>query len=358
MLQAFFRGRLARMQFLEMRQENLELLGISFIQRVFRGFLGRSRAFERRLVLARHQAAIMFQAAFRGWLVRKDLVHRKRIRKETNASILIQAAARGFLARKYVRDELNNKSRLAATQTIQRIVRGFICRATLPRRLEDIQNYRNRRHILATKIQKVYRGFRSRVIVRIMRREADRLRAIRDPAATKINCATRQYLARKVLREKMKLRYQQWVMDAKNVKEYWSEEYNVWYYVKEDTGESLWEPPAQGYTKNDAQLILANGQEINDPTLYRNEAEDVAGFKPVDSKFCSECTTHIAVRLCLQCGDKFCCPCYKEQHATGSRLRHVSYNPLILLCDINVCSFTEMGGVRSKGMQRLRDSAS
>jgi hypothetical protein len=160
-----------------------------------------------------------------------------------------------------------------------------------------------------------------------MRREAIRLKAIREPAATKINNAARRYLARRVRIKKEKARYQEWIANAKRVKEYWSDDYNAWYYYDDESGETFWEPTKTGYTKHDSQLVLASGQVIDDPTLFIEDDMQDALAKPVDSKFCSECSTRVAIRMCLQCGDKFCCPCYKEQHATGSRLKH-AWEPL------------------------------
>lgn len=322
-IQAFFRGRLARMKYLVMCRTHLEDFSIRLIQRVFRGYIGRCIAFQRRLEEAMRQAATMFQAAFRGYLIRRDILKMKRAMKERDAAIAIQAVVRGFLGRQRVRNILNGKKRDIAIRLLQRVIRGWLSRANMHKKLAEINQYRRRRNQCALKIQKVYRGFRSRVIARIMRREAQRLKAIRDPAATKINCAARRYLAKKVRVIKEKARYSRWIADAKSVREYWSDEYNAWYYYSEDTGETLWEPPKTGYTKDNTQLVLANGAVIDDPTVYVEEDATGMPVKPIDTKLCSECQERIAIRNCIQCGDKFCCPCYKDQHASGSRLKHV-----------------------------------
>ena len=326
-IQAFFRGRIARFHYLRMLRLKLEDRSRRFSQRVARGYLGRRNANLLRIEKLKSRGVTEFQALYRGWRVRSNLSTIRRSQREYSASVLIQALARRYLCRTHVRDIKLRRKQAAAVVHIQRTARGHLGRIHLPSILADIAAYRHRRRVAAILVQKIYRGFRARVIVRILRREHVRIRNIQDPAATRINAAIRGFLAKKLRKRLERERYRTWMGDARNIKEYWSDDNNCWYYYNESTGESTWEPPSTGYTKNDLQLVLANGQVIDDPTVFAAQEDGEMVVQLMDSKLCSECTKRIAIRFCTQCGDKFCCPCYKEQHSSGSRLKHV-WEPL------------------------------
>lgn len=326
-IQAFFRGRIARFRYLQILRINLEDRSRRLLQKLVRGYQGRRKAHWLRVEKLKRSGVTLFQALYRGWRVRSNLSTIRRKQREYAASVLIQALVRGYLCRVHIRDIRLRQRQAVAVVHMQRTVRGHLFRNHLPLLLADIAAYRHRRRVAAVSIQKMYRGFRARVIVRIMRREYKRIRGIQDPAATRINAAIRGFLAKKLRRRLERERYRKWLGDARNVRECWSDADNCWYYYNEATGESTWEPPSTGYTKNDSQLVLANGQVIDDPTVFAPQEGGEGAAQPMDSKMCSECTKRVAIRFCTQCGDKFCCPCYKEQHSSGSRLRHV-WEPL------------------------------
>lgn len=322
LLQAFFRGRVARLRYLKLRRIWDEDRSVRLIQRVVRGGLGRQTATRRRELLMRRRGATLFQAAFRGWLVRRDCMRRQRLSVQNTSAVLMQAAARGFIARRRVHAMLRHRHHEQSVLVLQRLTRGFLARKNLHKKLAKIDAYRRERNAAAVVIQKVYRGFRARVIAYIMRREYARLKTIRDPAATKINGAARCFLARRLYKEKVRARYSRWVEQARDVKEFWSDEYNMWYYFIERTGESFWEPPKTGYTKSDGNLVLESGAVIPDPLVFADDPLQIPLM--MNEHMCSECSIYTAIRACTQCGDGFCVPCYKSQHATGSRLRHVN----------------------------------
>ena len=326
-IQAFFRGRKARFQYIRMIRVKLENESLRCLQRVARGYLGRKKAFSLRILKRQRDGVKRIQSLFRGWRIRKNILRIKRDQRERNASILIQALVRGHLSRLHIRSIRLMNKQLTASLQIQRVVRGYLCRLRLPLLLAEIAAYRKRRNAASILIQKTYRGFRGRVIIRIMRREYTRLRKIQDPAATRINAVVRGYLAKKCRKRLEREMQRNRLYNAKNIKECWSDAHNCWYYYNETTGESTWEPPSTGYTKYDSQLVLDNGQIVDDPSIFTAEEEREGLVQTVDSKFCSECSKRIAIRYCTQCGDKFCCPCYKEQHSSGSRLKHV-WEPL------------------------------
>ena len=47
-------------------------------------------------------------------------------------------------------------------------------------------------------------------------------------------------------------------------------------YVHAETGETVWEAPAGGYTRLDGKLVLATGRVIDDPFLSMTEDEQRA----------------------------------------------------------------------------------
>jgi hypothetical protein len=141
---------------------------------------------------------------------------------------------------------------------------------------------------------------------------------------------------------------------ARQWQEIWSDEEQNWFYYNNATGESAWEPQREGYTKNDGQLVLFNGETIDDPLKqpaggddesslasnpFGGEASAKGGVKKTNkklqSKLCSECNERHAIRKCEQCGDQFCTKCYKTTHALGQR-RHHTYK-LLGPKDCNEC---------------------
>ena len=89
-----------------------------------------------------------------------------------------------------------------------------------------------------------------------------------------------------------------------------------WYYYNEDQNESLWEPPAKGYTKANKKLILQNGSIIDDPLLIMTDEEKRSQEKELT---CVDCEKAKATRLCHQCGDKYCTACYLIAHPKGGK---------------------------------------
>ena len=90
-------------------------------------------------------------------------------------------------------------------------------------------------------------------------------------------------------------------------------------HINESTGEDLWEPPASGYTKHDGSLVLANGVIVEDPDVL--EAREMEKKKMAET-LCCECDERAAIKFCRECGDKYCTPCYRNSHATGTRRKH------------------------------------
>ena len=107
------------------------------------------------------------------------------------------------------------------------------------------------------------------------------------------------------------------VSEAHKWKEAWSEDAATWYYYNEESNESLWEPPSTGYTKHSGtQLILKNGKIVDDPLCTLTEEDRLAKQREMT---CVDCEDAQATRLCDQCGDKYCTPCYVAAHPKGGK---------------------------------------
>jgi len=65
--------------------------------------------------------------------------------------------------------------------------------------------------------------------------------------------------------------------------------------------------------------VLADGSIIEDPEVL--EAREVEKKKSSET-LCCECDERIAIKYCRECGDKYCTPCYRNSHATGTRRKH------------------------------------
>ena len=318
MIQATIRGKLQRWKYIAFQRKKLEERCSRIAQRIYRGHKARKRVRAIRKSQDRQGASTKIQATVRRKLA-YGRVKRKRVEKRKNEmAVRIQSLIRGFLARKNVHKiaEANHKYR-AATK-IQQYVRGMIARVLVERRKREILEFKNTVERAAVAIQKVYRGFRGRVFFKIKFIEVNRKKRVQAAAATKINTMIRGFVCRAKLRKMKKEQYEKFLADSRMWKETWSEDAQTWFYLNLETKEAIWEPPVGGYTKNDDLLVLGNGQTIEDPAKF--------GFLDAEEnrkgKICSECSDRVSIRKCHECGDKFCTPCYKETHSTGTRRAH------------------------------------
>lgn len=363
-IQAVFRGKLQRWRFLRMRREKRYLSSTLLIQRVYRGYHARRRVAQIRLRRNRQFAATLIQKVIRSRLSRLRVARLKEENRRAQAATKIQSLIRGFLTRQNLAKIMIDRARHHAATMIQKRARGMITRHTLHRRIKEIREYRDGRNKAATRIQAAYRGYRNRVIVKIKlmqhRKEVRRKYA----AATKMTTMVRGFLARRQLQSLRIHRYQSWLAMAREWQETWSDEASAWYYVNNSTGETLWEPSRNGYTKSDSRLVLYSGDIVDDPrnAPLDNEEGDTDGQSQgsantfqrllamadqadseemkakttakmkgkrgwLSASLCSECSDRTAVRRCVDCNDDFCTKCYKSSHALGAR-RHHTFEPL------------------------------
>jgi hypothetical protein len=264
-------------------------LGATAIQALVRGVAGRTRAF-----------------AYRAQ------------RKQNRAVIHIQRLTRGALGRLRARSIQESKIQDAAATVIQ-----MYARRRLAIMLADVlRGYKKRRagieDAAVRKIQRTYRGHRGRLWFRMaLLHHRVHMRKL-AAAATKIQRIARGRLGRQQAQQMRTKQFQERVANAKCIQEMWAEDTHQWFYYNHNTEEATWEPPATGYTKADGRLVLCTGLTIEDPAVV---AEEEAQKRQAD-RICVECAKRVAIRNCLQCGDKFCTKCYRATHL-GARAEHV-----------------------------------
>jgi hypothetical protein len=326
-LQAFFRMKLNRWRYLDALKALKRERAAHLIQRVYRGH--RARKIHRLLTLQkkRYWAAVKIQCAARQRAARKILFGLRLRRRQFLAASKIQAIVRGYLVRQMAHNQSDSLRKHYAAVKIQTIIRGKIVRKHLARRRAEAAELNSHRNQAAVKIQKTYRGYRAFVQTRILMLEHQRKNRVKFDAATKINNMVRCYLSRRRRAKLEKARFQSWVTAARMVQELWSEESNCWFYYNSTTGDALWEPPREGYTKSDGKLVIFTGAIIDDPRLkrlniYGEEEEDEDAAAKANQNICSECNTRFAIKNCQECSDQFCNICFRATHATGTRRNH------------------------------------
>lgn len=316
-LQALFRCKLQRWKYLKHTREILEETSCETIQRIVRGFIHRRRVRRIKMYKDKESAAITIQAAARGMKGRIVANDVRLFRLKNKVIVKIQALARGYIGRSRVEKILQDKAEAAAAVKIQSRIRGAVTRMNLHHRRRELEEYRSERDRVVTLIQAAYRGFRARVMVRYYMEERNKLVAQQNECALRIQCIARVFLARSRVLKLHEDRTEVWVSNASMWKEMWAEDSGTWFYFNEETQEALWEPPPDGYTKNDGQLVLRNGKIIDPPDRTGKKKRSLG-----EEHLCVECATRVAIRSCKECGDNFCTKCFKESHASGSRKQH------------------------------------
>uniref|UniRef100_A0A7S2NT19 WW domain-containing protein n=1 Tax=Leptocylindrus danicus TaxID=163516 RepID=A0A7S2NT19_9STRA len=251
------------------------------VQRLFRGMRGRkvARTFaDKRRIF---NAACNIQSLWRGIHGREKANARKLFVKRNNASIVIQAFVRGSLSTKKVK-----MLRLEAERLI-----------VLQKRM-------------SVKLQRAYRSHRKIVLTKLEMVTQVALARRKFRAAARIQSLFRGVQARVLFSAMMEEHFNIMVTNARRWQETWGEDVNCWYYYDTETEQTLWEPPASGYTKSDTRLVLQDGSVVDDP--WSEQAEIVHAK-------CDDCDEAIATRQCDQCGDKYCSACYTRAHPKGGR---------------------------------------
>lgn len=260
----------------------------------------------------------MIQCMIRSKIARQKVKSLKEIRRVHRLVIKVQSVVRMYITKKNVASIAETMHKVKVVIKIQKRIRGFLGRKSLDKQRKKMQALRELREMMALNIQRVYRGHRGRTYFKV--KAVDHIRKTRKKAnaSTQITRIVRGFLGRRLLRRMRKMRFSNWVAFAKLWQETWSPEANQWFYVDRESGETLWEPPKGGYTKDDGMLVLESGETIIDPAKSgMSEEEDYN-----TNRLCSECFDRVAIRKCKECGDKFCTKCYNETHATGTRKFH------------------------------------
>ncbi len=317
-LQALLRGKRTRWRHLHYLQTKLELSACKTMQRVIRGYISRYRVHVLKRNFFKNHSSIKIQSTIRMKLA-TIVVREKQFQKYKQlCAIKISKIIRGFLARCRVRHIHKEKQKIVAVIQIQKVWKGGVVRMTLQRRMEEMEEEKDFRNKCAIKIQSVIRGFRGRLYYKILAVEFFRRKRITENAATKIINMVRGFMARVLYTRMKKEQLDAYITIAILWKETWSDDSDMWYYINEETQEAIWEPNKGGYTKSDGRLVLGNGEIIDNPATAGMES----AIEIAKSRICSECNDRVAIRACVECSDRFCTPCYKATHQTGTRKDH------------------------------------
>lgn len=251
------------------------------VQRFFRGIRGRKLAYilagKRRIF----SAACAIQSMRRGICGREEARARKKIVKRNNASIAIQTFTRGYLSMERVKMLRLEAKRLMVL-----------------------------RKRMTIKLQRAYRSHQKHVLTKLEMATQVAVARRKFRAAARIQSIFRGVQARVLFSAMMEEHFNMMVTNARRWQETWGEDINCWYYYDTETEQTLWEPPASGYTKSDTRLVLQDGSVVDDP--WSEQAEIVHAK-------CDDCDEAIATRQCDQCGDKYCTACYTRAHPKGGR---------------------------------------
>mmetsp|Transcript_36750 Transcript_36750/g.68371 ORF Transcript_36750/g.68371 Transcript_36750/m.68371 type:complete len:1025 (+) Transcript_36750:67-3141(+) len=316
-IQALFRCKLQNWKYKTYCRNILEDSSARIMQRVVRGHLGRRKASKMRLFQNKELNAILIQTIVRGLLGRKKADEMRLLRLKSEMALRIQIISRGYIARMRVKKMKQDKIENNAAAQIQALIRGTLARMNLHRRREEAAEYQRERNRQAVLIQSIYRGHRARILFRYYMQERYERRALENSNAIILQCFIRRFVARARVRKLKEQQFDTWVTNAMAWKEMWAEDSSSWFYFNEQSEEALWEPPAGGYKKNDGQLVLANGEIIDEPDPTGKKRRGAG-----EEHLCVECVKRVAIRACEECGDGFCTKCYRTTHANGSRKQH------------------------------------
>ncbi|RHY82026.1 hypothetical protein DYB26_008451 [Aphanomyces astaci] len=328
-IQALCRGRFAKHTAKTLMRDIRQGRAATVIQARIRGVLTRESVVEAKRLQRQAHAARTLQAMYRGRLARRRMALLKQANQRRKAATVIQRRYRGRLHNaKQIRQMIDRERRRQAVK-IQALVRGVHGRAEVVRVKERRAKHVQKQHRSAVRIQAVYRGHRSRIGTSIQlasQREALRQRT---EAATTIQTLFRGRKAKHTVLAHKVARMNDMVANARVWGQFWSDDANAFFFYHSQTGEAIWEPPEDGYTKVDGQLVLRDGSVIPDPALaLRVEDGTAGGDKPLDGDEetddakCVECDENDATRRCAQCEDVFCDACYDKTHSSGKRAQH------------------------------------
>jgi len=347
------------------------------IQRFYRGHLGRNRFFKlQRYIRAQEQikATTLLQAVFRGKEARLDTSVKQEQRKKGQAAVLLQTRCRQRLAKRRVIDKrkrLEEQARAAlkvqtawrckkgqlsyhilkqakrdaaatrmqavqrrrtavrktkimcdkhrkdkAVTLIQRNYRGRIGRRNMGERRKIVLEQRFKEELVALKLQSIYRGHRGRIMFQLRLQAKYALMEVESESISKVQSLFRGKLGRqKAVARKIEYRDEMcgwarsWVETFDDAKQMWS-------FVNQYTGESLVEPPPDGYVKRDGLLALLDGQVIEDPVVVARREQERNLVK------CIECEEIAATRMCNECEDGYCDNCFEIIHVKGKLAQH------------------------------------
>ncbi|CAM9281310.1 unnamed protein product [Chrysoparadoxa australica] len=315
----YARGKATRLRIGKLRQEMLEDNAARLLTRVARGHNGRKIAREKCREKAREFVAKAIQNLYRGREGRKTFLIMLRISKENHAAAKLQSLWRGRKGRNAAHEWLMGLKRDASAVKIQAMCRVWLAKRYVARYRIEAKARRQIEEKAAIEIQRVYRGRRVRLLHGVQLQIRRALNRKREAAAIIMQTMARGYISRQLVTKLFMARSLARMADARQWQETWGEDEEKWFYLNQDTGEAIWEPPKTGYAKADGNLVLVTGEVVPDPLANMTEEERTEALA---STMCTECETKRACRHCEQCGDKYCTACFNRTHARAQRALH------------------------------------
>jgi hypothetical protein len=231
-MQSVFRGRKSRMFFAAMRQREREKKAVRIMLKLIRGKLGRNRFAE--------------------------AVENKRL---SGAASILQRRQRGRRARQQFVLRLERDKRKKAARLLQSRIRIRMSKKYAKQRAEDLVKERAQLHHAAMLLQGAYRGHQGRCSVLLKFQAHFKVQKEQNMGATTIQKIARAIQTRTEVNEMKRVKFDELKAWAQMTSEHWDDEYQAYYYVNADTGESQNLPPRTGFVCTDGiRFVLSSGK--------------------------------------------------------------------------------------------------
>lgn len=346
-IQTCVRGRASRTLARELSRELRRQRAAITIQTFVRGVASRNLVMELRRLELELESVTKIQRHTRRWLGRRHRRAREELRVLHEAARVLQRLVRGRAGRRLVATQRQLRVNTRGATVLQSWIRGIQARVKVEARRQVYLQWCEKTRVAATDIQRVYRGHRARLATDAQMTDIWTRRALREAAAVSIQGLVRRHLALKSVKILQAVRTTERVTKARAWAECWDEEHERVFYYHAASGEALWEPPEDGYTKmtdnesdgeTPATLVLCDGRVILDvPEAEAKSGAEEMALANDESKvglegdiLCIECEDVEASRHCEQCEDNYCDECFNATHGSGKRHTHtwVSMGPI------------------------------
>ena len=237
-LQKIFRGKVIYWKFKKEKLNKLQIRGSLMIQKNYRSYLAmkKIKILKKRNYL--NCQATIIQNFVRSYQAKKEIILRRlRLWKFKNC-VIIQSNFRKFLMRMRATRKCFQLHLFTTCAIIQKYIRRRAAKVKFIKMQKDYFSLKNKQKLCATQIQKIYRGFRSRIRIYILQGGFRRNQSKIHSNATIINTKCRYFLAHLKVKEMRKKRFIEWIKEAREWEEVWSEDDQMHFYSNSKTGEN------------------------------------------------------------------------------------------------------------------------